>query len=105
MATPADRIYVRQTIRVWDLAVRFTHWSVAAIVCYDLFDDSGDQVHRVLGYVAAGLVLFRIVWGFVGSDTARFARFLRSPMAALAHLRHIRRREPDTEIEIGRAHV
>ena len=44
------------------------------------------------------LVLFRIGWGFVGSDTARFGRFLRSPVAALRHLRHFRRPAPDREI-------
>ena len=44
------------------------------------------------------LLLFRLAWGAAGSDTARFARFLRSPVAALRHLSHLRRREPDTEI-------
>ena len=51
-----------------------------------------------IGEWILALLLFRIVWGLIGSDTARFSRFLQSPMAALRHLSHIRRREPDTEI-------
>lgn len=91
MATPADRVYPRDTIRVWDVAVRFTHWSVAAIVCYDVIDDSGDAVHRVLGYVAAGLVLFRIAWGFVGTEHARFRAWLPRPAGVLAYGRALMR--------------
>jgi cytochrome b len=44
------------------------------------------------------LLLFRIAWGVAGSDTARFTRFLRSPLAGLRHLGQFRRRGPDTEI-------
>ncbi|SDP06763.1 Cytochrome b [Ralstonia sp. 25mfcol4.1] len=91
MATPADRVYPRDTIRVWDVAVRLTHWSLAAIVCYDLIDDSGDRLHRVLGYVAAGLVLFRIVWGFVGTEHARFGAWLPRPAGVLAYGRALMR--------------
>ena len=91
MATPADRVHHPDTVRVWDLAVRFTHWSVAAIVLYDLVDDSGDQLHRVLGYVAAGLVLFRILWGFVGTEHARFSAWLPRPAGVLAYGRALLR--------------
>ena len=44
------------------------------------------------------LLLFRLAWGVVGSDTALFRRFLKSPLAAFRHLRHLRRRPADTEI-------
>ncbi|WP_019450248.1 cytochrome b/b6 domain-containing protein [Cupriavidus sp. BIS7] len=81
MPAPADRVHAPDTIRVWDVVVRFTHWSVAAIVLFDLIQDSGDRVHRTLGYIAAGLVLFRIVWGFIGSQHARFSTWLPRPAA------------------------
>ncbi len=87
MPAPADRIPAPDTIRVWDMVVRFTHWSVAAIVCYDLIQDSGDKVHRTLGYIAAGLVLFRILWGFIGSEHARFRAWAPRPAAVLAYTR------------------
>jgi len=91
MSTPADRVHAPETIRVWDLAVRVTHWSVAAIVFYDLVDDSGDQLHRVLGYAAVVLVLLRILWGFVGSEHARFSAWLPRPAGVLAYVRALAR--------------
>ncbi|MBN3762161.1 cytochrome b/b6 domain-containing protein [Burkholderia sp. Ac-20365] len=59
-------------VKTWDLCVRFTHWTVAGIVAWNLFGPT-DQTHRVLGYVAAGLVAWRIVWGFIGTQYARFS--------------------------------
>lgn len=75
----------RGWVRVWDPVVRITHWGVAAIVCYDLIDDSGGPWHRYVGYVAAGLVLTRIAWGFVGSEHARFGAWLPRPAGVLAY--------------------
>jgi cytochrome b len=54
--------------------------------------------HALVGEALLTLVLFRIVWGFVGSDTARFTRFLASPRAATRHLAHLFRREPDEQV-------
>lgn len=54
--------------------------------------------HVWTGYTILTLLLFRIVWGFIGSDTARFTQFLRSPIAALWHLAHLPRREADREV-------
>jgi cytochrome b len=55
------------------------------------------QLHYLSGYTVLTLVLFRIGWGLIGSDTARFSHFLRSPLAALRHLRDLRRRELEPE--------
>jgi cytochrome b len=55
-------------------------------------------LHMLNGCTVLSLLLFRLAWGFVGSDTARFSRFLKSPLAALHHLSRLHRREPDTEI-------
>jgi cytochrome b len=56
------------------------------------------EQHVWCGYAMTTLLLFRLLWGFVGSDTARFARFLQSPVAALRHLARLYRGEPDHEI-------
>ncbi|CAG9167824.1 hypothetical protein LMG23992_00925 [Cupriavidus laharis] len=83
------------SVRVWDIVVRVTHWGVAAIVFWDLIDDSGGRLHRVLGYVAAGLVLARILWGFVGSEHARFRAWVPRPAGVLAYSKAlVRRRAP-----------
>lgn len=83
------------SVRVWDVVVRLTHWSVAAIVIWDLIEDSGGQLHRVLGYVAAGLVLVRLLWGVVGSEHARFRAWVPRPAGVLAYCKALlRRRAP-----------
>ena len=87
-------------VRVWDGWVRLFHWAIVLLLglSYWSIQTGRMQLHYWSGYTVLTLVLFRIGWGFVGSDTARFARFLRGPGAALEHLRHIARREPDTEV-------
>jgi cytochrome b len=87
-------------VKVWDAPTRLFHWVIAGLVGFSWFSmhESWMELHFLSGYTILALLLFRLVWGFVGSDTARFARFLRSPLAALRHLRRIGRREPDREI-------
>ncbi|MEM9046396.1 MAG: cytochrome b/b6 domain-containing protein [Pseudomonadota bacterium] len=74
-------------IRVWDLPVRLFHWSLLiCIVGAITTADSGDMDrHAQFGFAALVLVVFRIIWGFVGSETARFAHFVRPPPEILAY--------------------
>jgi len=87
-------------MRVWDLPIRVFHWAIVVLifVSWLTFQRGWMTVHFYTGYTTLSLLLFRLVWGFVGSDTARFLRFLKSPVAAIRHLMHLHRREPDTEI-------
>jgi cytochrome b len=87
-------------IRVWDLPTRLFHWAIVVLIFAAWATQEWDhmQWHMWTGYTILTLLLFRIIWGIIGSDTARFNRFLRSPIAAFRHLAHIHRREPDTEI-------
>lgn len=79
-----------RSIRVWDLPVRLTHW--ALVLCIAGLYATGEfgwltmQWHFWFGYGALALVLFRILWGLVGSEHARFADFVRGPRAILAYL-------------------
>ena len=54
--------------------------------------------HAKAGYAVLTLIFFRLLWGFAGSDTARFSRFVASPPLALRHLAEIFRREPDHQV-------
>ena len=76
---------------VWDLPVRVTHWALVLAVagCWATHYAGVEWFawHRRLGYTVLVLVVFRIVWGFVGTRHARFASFLRGPSALLAYLR------------------
>ena len=69
-------------IKVWDGWVRLFHWSIVVLVVVSYVTAKTGRMgwHMLSGYTILALVLFRIAWGFVGSDSARFARFLRSPV-------------------------
>ena len=78
-------------VRVWDLPIRLFHWALAiCIVLGIVFVKIGGnaiQWHAYCGYTALALILFRIIWGFVGSQYARFASFVPSPARLIAFLR------------------
>ena len=54
--------------------------------------------HAYAGYALLALVVFRLLWGFFGSETARFARFLAAPRRAAGHLAQLLQREPDRQV-------
>jgi cytochrome b len=87
-------------MKVWDLPVRLFHWAIVVLIFCAWATQEWDHMnwHVWVGYTILTLLLFRVAWGFVGSDTARFVWFLRSPVAALRHLSHLHRREADREI-------
>lgn len=77
----------RGKVRVWDPFIRIFHWGlVVAFATAWLTAEELQPVHEIAGYAVAGLVAFRLIWGFVGSRYARFAQFLRGPAATLAYL-------------------
>ncbi|HYG47006.1 MAG TPA: cytochrome b/b6 domain-containing protein [Allosphingosinicella sp.] len=75
---------------VWDLPVRLAHWSIVAAVALSWWsaEQSFDRVHFWSGYTLLFLLIFRLLWGFAGSSTARFATFVGGPAAVAAYLRH-----------------
>lgn len=89
-----------QRVKVWDPWVRLVHWGLVILLGLSWWSAETGRMdlHLTSGYLMLTLLLFRVGWGLWGSDTARFGRFLRSPLAAFAHLRHLGRREPDTEL-------
>jgi cytochrome b len=95
-----DMQRIRLPMRVWDAPTRLFHWCLVLLVAwqYVSMDRGWIHLHMLGGYCVLALLAFRLIWGFAGSDTARFARFLRSPLAALDHLRHMLRREDDHEV-------
>lgn len=78
-------------IRVWDLPVRLFHWLLLALVvgAVATVKVGGNAMiwHGRIGQAILALIVFRIVWGFVGSTTARFTQFVRGPGAILDYLR------------------
>jgi cytochrome b len=68
-------------VKVWDLPVRLFHWSLVTAVAALFLSAQLDAlpVHALIGEFVLGLVLLRILWGFIGSRTARFADFVAGP--------------------------
>jgi len=62
---------------IWDLPLRIFHWSIASII-FALWYTSDQDIglHIQLGFVALGLVLFRIIWGLIGTKHALFKNFI-----------------------------
>jgi cytochrome b len=85
--------------KVWDLPTRLFHWALALTLVGSLLTVRAHdmRLHALCGYTALTLVLFRILWGLIGSESARFASFLRGPGAVIAHLRALFSRTPDHE--------
>ncbi|SDE34964.1 Cytochrome b [Paracoccus isoporae] len=85
-------------IRLWDPALRLFHWLLAVfVIAAWLLGKYGPDVmtlHFYCGYAVAGLLIFRLVWGFVGPAPARFSSFLRGPGKVSDYTRHMFLREP-----------
>ena len=79
-------------VRVWDAFQRLLHFGlVVSVVLCGWVGEEGLQLHIGAGYVALGLVLARVLWGFVGSRHARWSGFLRSPRVTLDYARGLMR--------------
>ncbi len=87
-------------MRVWDAPTRLFHWAIVLLIAFSYVSIQKNwiELHFLSGYTLLALLLFRVVWGFVGSDTSRFGNFIRNPLEGLRHLATFGKREPDTEI-------
>jgi cytochrome b len=79
----------RGRIFVWDVPIRLFHWSIVGLIAFSWWSATSFHMdwHRWSGLAVCGLLVFRILWGLVGTSTARFATFVRGPGAAWAYLR------------------
>lgn len=83
-------------IRVWDLPTRFFHWGIAScfLVGWLTLDNRYLDIHVFSGYLMGGLMLFRLIWGFVGGPYARFHSFSYSLHEALSYTKSLLRPNP-----------
>ena len=72
-----------EKIRIWDLPTRLFHWGFSLAVIGAIVTDLLDEIvwHSYCGYTALVLVVFRIIWGFIGPRPARFSSFVPSASA------------------------
>jgi cytochrome b len=78
-------------VRIWDLPTRLFHGALilafVGLVATAQIGGSAMEWHFRRGYTVLALLLFRVVWGWVGGYWSRFAQFVSSPAAALAYAR------------------
>jgi len=85
-----------RSVRVWDLPTRLFHWLLVILVItsYVTGNIGGNamQYHEWSGFAILALLMFRLVWGFVGSRESRFATFVYGPSAVISYARILLRR-------------
>ena len=76
---------------IWDLPLRVFHWALVICVVVSVVSAKlgATAVHERSGLAVMGLILFRVIWGGIGSQTARFTTFVKSPAAVLASACHL----------------
>ncbi len=77
-------------VKVWDLPLRFFHWLLVAgfSVAY-LTEDELLPLHVWAGYLVLMLLIFRLIWGFIGNENSRFSNFLCSPATSFNYLKDL----------------
>lgn len=86
---PPPRAALPPDVAVWDPLLRLTHWSFPLLIPAMWWTAENDKwaLHKRIGLVLLGLLVFRILWGFLGPETARFGHFVKGPGAVIAYLR------------------
>ena len=76
-------------IKVWDLPTRIFHWGmILLLVSLWWTADIGEMDwHQVLAYTLMILIIFRLIWGVIGSDTSRFSHFIKHPKTVLSYMK------------------
>lgn len=87
----SDQIEPQKTVRLWDFPVRLFHWAlvIAIVTSWWSNQEVMIDIHAISGYSVLALVLFRIIWGFVGSSNARFAGFVAGPRKVIGYMRKL----------------
>jgi cytochrome b len=75
-------------VAIWDLPTRLFHWLLVGLIGLSWWSAEYhfDDVHIWSGIAVLTLLIFRLLWGFFGSSTARFARFVKGPRAVFGYL-------------------
>lgn len=74
--------------KVWDVPTRLVHWLLAGGVAFSWWSVENKQMdlHYWSGLTLLGLLVFRLYWGFAGPETARFAHFIKGPVAVFGYI-------------------
>lgn len=74
-------------IKVWDISIRIFHWALVIAFSIAYFTEGEPYwLHTSAGFVVAGLVAARLVWGIVGPKHSRLAHLFHGPRAVFGYL-------------------
>ena len=91
----------KQPVLVWDLPVRVFHWLLVlsfAGAWVTAESEAQQMIHYAFGYTACALVLFRIIWGLIGTRYARFSQFIKGPSKTTQHIKSLFNRQQDHQL-------
>src|SRR4051812_43201346 len=74
---------------VWDIPTRVFHWLLVGLLLFSWWSAENYHLdwHQYSGITVLALLIFRIVWGMIGTNTARFSHFVKGPGAVLSYVR------------------
>lgn len=83
-------------IKIWDAPVRLFHWSLVLgfVLAYISAEVGILDAHVLIGYFLIALLVFRVLWGFMGTQYSRFSSFLFSPAETMGYVKSIRSGQP-----------
>ncbi|WP_301584970.1 cytochrome b/b6 domain-containing protein [Halomonas alkaliantarctica] len=93
----------RKQVAVWDVFVRLFHWCLVVAVAVSFYTTKTDgipflfpiEVHAQAGYLIISLLIFRIIWGVLGTTYARFSTFVYGPRDTAVYTKALfKRRAP-----------
>jgi len=89
-------LQMQQSVKVWDIFVRLFHWSLVIFFALAYLTGEGDleRMHALIGYLIAGLIGLRLIWGVIGTKYARFSNFTCRPSVLQASLQSLLTRHP-----------
>ncbi len=83
------------TIQVWDILIRTFHWSLVVSFVIAYFTAEEENIwHIYSGYAVLGLIIFRVIWGLIGSKYARFGNFIYSPGVVIQYIKELIEKRP-----------
>lgn len=83
---------MQQNINVWDPLIRIFHWSLVGFFTLAYLTEGEDEwmnIHSYAGYSILTLLVFRLLWGVIGTHHARFINFVTRPNIAWTYLKEL----------------
>lgn len=102
MAEATTAPAVTRRVRVWDLPTRIFHWLLVSLIVLawasyeysEALNDPTLKLHRYTGYLILILMLWRLIWGLIGSSSSRFRAFVKRPIDVIRYTRALLRARP-----------